>query len=528
MDINAFETDINDNESPDIEMIDEEIDRLIAKGLEESRWANTRTVTPSVQIKSSLATPTPFCQARSITPSASEEPIVIDTTFSKAKKQPCPPELQAVVEAEERRAVQMAANLEVCTAAMNGDEAALALNQLSPARVNTSQNHSVPKTSTKSTIKKSAPLEADMRLFLRIAKDHDWRLFAPCGVRELLCSYLKCAPSEITKITRTPTGFALNSKDEEIRLSPQDSYWNAHNGGDYITEEITRVTNVMSKKVRLHEKTRAGALYRSWLTHFIPYQVPRPGFRCSRAPTCEKCSSTFHLVIDCKAPTRCRDCGGLHRSDSRDCLARPSHSGPVTKNQLHTIRQMSQREYHAIARVKAAVIRAEAEDKSVETASIVSNNDQTVNPTKEVTIYEGFSPTINLLSINVGRWDSTHDLALSRAYELEVDILLIQEPWWSGKTKSHSGFDCHEPFGAVNFRPRAIIYTRRDNLKISAHQIFSSDNPTGDYCWVVVNGITFLNVCKAPNNTPSIQTLITWSPPPMSLVIGDFNSVNWA
>ncbi|POS81705.1 hypothetical protein EPUL_006478, partial [Erysiphe pulchra] len=43
MDINAFETDINDNDSPDIEMIDEEIDRLIAKGLEESRGANTRT-----------------------------------------------------------------------------------------------------------------------------------------------------------------------------------------------------------------------------------------------------------------------------------------------------------------------------------------------------------------------------------------------------------------------------------------------------------------------------------------------------
>ncbi|POS88107.1 hypothetical protein EPUL_000524 [Erysiphe pulchra] len=71
--------------------------------------------------------------------------------------------------------------------------------------------------STKSTTKRSALLEADIRLYLRIAKDHDWRLLAPCGVRKLLCSYLNCAPSEITKITRTATGFALTSKDEEIR-----------------------------------------------------------------------------------------------------------------------------------------------------------------------------------------------------------------------------------------------------------------------------------------------------------------------
>lgn len=138
------------------------------------------------------------------------------------------------------------------------------------------------------------------------------------------------------------------------------------------------------------------------------------------------------------------------------------------------------------------------------------------------------SPAINFLSIKVDRRGSTHDVALSRAYELEIDILLVQEPWWSSKTKSYPGFDCHEPFGGADVRPRAITYTRRDNSKISADQIFPSDNPTGDYCWVVVNGVTFLNVYKAPNNTTSIQTLTNWSPPPRSLAIGDLNSVYWA
>lgn len=138
------------------------------------------------------------------------------------------------------------------------------------------------------------------------------------------------------------------------------------------------------------------------------------------------------------------------------------------------------------------------------------------------------SPTINFLSINVGRGGSTHDIALSRAFELDVDVILIQEPWWSNITKSHPAFDCHVPFGGMNVRPRAITYTRRNNLKISAKQIFPSSNPTGDYCWVVVNGVTFLNVYKAPNNTTSIQTLISWTPPPRTVAIGDFNSVHWA
>ncbi|KHJ35216.1 putative eka-like protein [Erysiphe necator] len=152
IDINAFESAINDNDSPGIEMIDEEIDRLIAKGLEASCWANTPTSSstsssisvdtpkPADQTKS---TPTPPCSARLIIPT-SEGPIVIDLSTSQefsrtpatntlqeipvttVRKLPCPPKLQEVVKAEEHRAAQMAANLEVCSVAINGVEDALA------------------------------------------------------------------------------------------------------------------------------------------------------------------------------------------------------------------------------------------------------------------------------------------------------------------------------------------------------------------------------------------------------------------
>ncbi|KAI1005294.1 hypothetical protein K3495_g2928 [Podosphaera aphanis] len=67
----------------------------------------------------------------------------------------------------------------------------------------------------------------------------------------------------------------------------------------------------------------------------------------------------MHSERECEAPTRCRNSGGPHRSESRNCQARPEWTGPLTKEQLTTIRQHAQREYAAVARVKAAAERAE-------------------------------------------------------------------------------------------------------------------------------------------------------------------------
>ncbi|POS84088.1 hypothetical protein EPUL_002569 [Erysiphe pulchra] len=321
--------------------------------------------------------------------------------------------------------------------------------------------------------------------------------------------------------------------------------------------ENTKVTSVTPKMVRLQGKSRPGAPYRSWLAHFIRDQAPRPGFRlfdesgvavvnkprqliqqckrchgfhatrgCSRALACENCGSTMHAITKCKAPTRCCNCGVPHRSDSRNCLVHPSRSGPVRKDQRKKIKKTGQREYHAEVMAKAAMIRAEAAAVVAELLpTIDQNNDRAVISTNEVSMSEVFiEETVPETRLQRG---STHDIALSRANEIDIDVKLIQESWWSNITKSYTAFDCHVPFGGANTRPRTITYTCRNNLKISANQNFPSSNPTGDYFWVIVNGVTFSNVYKAPNNTTSIQTFITWAPSPMTVAIGDSNSFHW-
>ncbi|KAI0991904.1 hypothetical protein K3495_g16283, partial [Podosphaera aphanis] len=243
------------------------------------------------------------------------------------------------------------------------------------------------------------------------------------GVREAVAQHLSIPPTTIEHVYRVPSGFALKAKDEEtrqnlldlaeaftaveaklekaselvvLRISTVPVALNTRLGKVQITEEmvlneIIRITKATPLKVRLHGKSRLGAIQQSWLAYFEKASAPRPGFRlfddsgialrhqpkrtvqqckrclefhgtrgCSRAPACWNCSSKMHSTAECKAHTKCRNCGGPHRSDSRSCLARPTRSGPVTKEQLATIRQASQREFAAVARAKAAVRRAEA------------------------------------------------------------------------------------------------------------------------------------------------------------------------
>ncbi|KHJ32088.1 putative eka-like protein [Erysiphe necator] len=52
------------------------------------------------------------------------------------------------------------------------------------------------------------------------------------------------------------------------------------------------------------------------------------------------------------AATKCRNCGGPHRSDIRRCLARPTRSGAPTKEQMKTYRQAGEREYQAVLGAK--------------------------------------------------------------------------------------------------------------------------------------------------------------------------------
>ena len=67
----------------------------------------------------------------------------------------------------------------------------------------------------------------------------------------------------------------------------------------------------------------------------------------------------MHSETECKALTHCRNCGGPHRFDSRDCQARPRKSGLVTKEQLAWIRHLMQGKYTEVARARAAAKKSE-------------------------------------------------------------------------------------------------------------------------------------------------------------------------
>ncbi|KHJ33125.1 putative eka-like protein [Erysiphe necator] len=148
-------------------------------------------------------------------------------------------------------------------------------------------------------------------------------------------------------------------------------------------DEIERVCSVRPAHLKLYGRNHTEAPHRTWMSFFS--KAPRAGFRvsdesgiarpfkkqqpiefckrcnghhptknCSRAPSCGNCGSTNHLEDISMATTKCRNCRGPHRSDSRRCLARPTRLGTPTKEQMKTYRQAGEREFQAVLRARAA------------------------------------------------------------------------------------------------------------------------------------------------------------------------------
>ncbi|POS84447.1 hypothetical protein EPUL_002935 [Erysiphe pulchra] len=150
-----------------------------------------------------------------------------------------------------------------------------------------------------------------------------------------------------------------------------------------LIDEIERVTSVRPEAVKFYGNQKPDAPHRTWLAFFT--KAPSPRFRifdesgisyvfknqksiecckrcnghhsskfCSRAPSYGNSGSTMHTQDTCMDATRCRNCGGPHRSDSRKCLARPTRHGAPTKEKLKIYRQAGDRDFQASARVRAA------------------------------------------------------------------------------------------------------------------------------------------------------------------------------
>ncbi|KHJ35987.1 putative eka-like protein [Erysiphe necator] len=267
--------------------------------------------------------------------------------------------------------------------------------------------------------KKQLKSTDDMRLFVRLSNEHEWRKLSPAGIREVVFKKLSISPTSIGLIKPVRTGFALSPRNNEAReallklslrlssfeakLEPATSwlpviiptvprYIRTEKGQvevtkELLSDEIERVTSMRPNSIKLYGHGHLEAPHRTWLALFT--KAPRPGFRvfdefgimslikkqplsdfckrcngyhspknCSRAPSCGNCGSTMHSEDLCMAPTKCKNCGGPHRSDSRKCLARPTRNGAPAKEQLKIIRQAGDREFQAVLRAKAAEERA--------------------------------------------------------------------------------------------------------------------------------------------------------------------------
>ncbi len=74
--------------------------------------------------------------------------------------------------------------------------------------------------------------------------------------------------------------------------------------------------------------------------------------------------------------------------------------------------------------------------------------------------------TLWIMQVNIGRGGPANDLTLALAYEEEVDILLIQEPWIAADlerrlSKRHKSYQAYARGEEWKERPRVIKYVRR-------------------------------------------------------------------
>ncbi|POS82334.1 hypothetical protein EPUL_006231, partial [Erysiphe pulchra] len=268
--------------------------------------------------------------------------------------------------------------------------------------------------------------------------DNTWAIeISPAGICEVVIRKLSISPTLIGKIKPVRSGFALSPSNTEARdkilnagnwffligaileaatkwasvLIPTVPAFIRKEQGEVevsnilLADEVERVCSVRPAHLKLYGGSKARAPHRTWMALFSkapsgsfkvfdesgnarPFKKQKwldfsnrckghhPTKNCSRAPSFGNCGSTNHTEDLCMAGTKCRNCGGPHRSDSRKCLARPTRSGAPTKEQMKTIRQIGEREFHAVLLAKATKESTASENNNIDlTNSHVSEID---------------------------------------------------------------------------------------------------------------------------------------------------------
>ncbi|PWI65488.1 hypothetical protein PCL_07089 [Purpureocillium lilacinum] len=130
---------------------------------------------------------------------------------------------------------------------------------------------------------------------------------------------------------------------------------------------------------------------------------------------------------------------------------------------------------------------------------------------------------------NVGKNGPSHDCALALADAERYEVILLQEPWTQVRdsrclTKTHPAYDTYSPVSTwedIDTRPRVMTYIRR-----GARLLADQQRPalSRDILWLVVNGVTLVNVYREPNLDTALEVLFAWPIPSQCIIAGDFNA----
>ncbi|KAK4076871.1 transcriptional regulator family: HMG [Purpureocillium lilacinum] len=134
-----------------------------------------------------------------------------------------------------------------------------------------------------------------------------------------------------------------------------------------------------------------------------------------------------------------------------------------------------------------------------------------------------------IFQANVGKNGPSHDCALALADAERYEVILLQEPWTQVRdsrclTKTHPAYDTYSPVSTwedIDTRPRVMTYIRR-----GARLLADQQRPalSRDILWLVVNGVTLVNVYREPNVDTALEVLFAWSMPSQCIIAGDFNA----
>lgn len=146
-----------------------------------------------------------------------------------------------------------------------------------------------------------------------------------------------------------------------------------------------------------------------------------------------------------------------------------------------------------------------------------------------------------IISINVGRSSSAHEIALQLSFEKNIDILMVQEPYIYKDlsrriTRKHPSFECFTSIDDWNIRPRVMTYSRKDNgLTVSQIRPTMEGECSSDILYISLKSfnspsILLINAYNAPlgaiNPGSGIRSLLSLENsffPQNTILAGDFN-----